>query len=563
MLTRAAPQSHRRTPIVMLFLVIALLATACRTSQVAVPIDPEPRAAATPTPAEPVQPTPTSVPIAEPTPEPVATPEPTATEDPAPAVTPGVSPVAVADLLVLSTLRGVECPSDVAAGQVTCSVATIPLDVDRPVVGENVEVMVALVDNGDPNGVGPVVFLNGGPGVGTITQARNFVGASHDVLFVDHRGTGYSNPKLDCPEIDDLWEAQFSDDPAVRLPDDGPLTAAYGACGARLAQQGIDFDHFNTRSAAVDIELLRQLFGYDQWSIWGISYGTRLGLTIMRDHPHGVRAAVLDSVLPFEVDFFATIPENGLRAITALDQACDNDRCASDHGDFFTTLAELVVELNETPIVVPATRPGSGEQFPFRVDGEQLVDLVFTQLYSTRALPSLPRQISRAEFGGLEEIVASFVTRRDPTQFDLSIGLYYATWCREEFPFYDESTDDDVLRQLEPQFGTAVADALSSDGIDVFCEAFTAEPAPAVEDEPLASEIPTLIFAGSFDPITPPSWSRQVAEQLPNSFYVEMANHGHGMSTSCPVSIRLAFLIEPTTAPETTCADQTGAPDFE
>jgi len=79
----------------------------------------------------------------------------------------------------------------------------------------------------------------------------------------------------------------------------------------------------------------------------------------------------------------------------------------------------------------------------------------------------------------------------------------------------------------------------------------------------LVSQIPTLVFAGTFDPITPPSWSQQVAESLPNSFYVEMPNHGHGMSTSCPVNIRVAFLIDPLAAPDRSCADQTGAPDFE
>ncbi|MGZ0176884.1 MAG: alpha/beta fold hydrolase [Acidimicrobiales bacterium] len=237
-----------------------------------------------------------------------------ATAEPSQAsLTPEPSPVAtVADLLVMSSLRGTKCPADVRADQVSCSIATLPRDVDAHMPGATVEIMVALVDNGDPNNVGPVVFLQGGPGVGSVTQAGSFVGAAHDLLFVDQRGTGYSTPKLNCPEVDVLWEAQYSDNPAVRISDgDALLKAAYTDCGQRLASQGIDFNQFNTRSSAVDIELLRQLFGYDEWSIWGSSYGARLGLTIMRDHPDGIRAAVLDSVVPFEVDFFATIPGYG------------------------------------------------------------------------------------------------------------------------------------------------------------------------------------------------------------------------------------------------------------
>ena len=554
---------QRRWELGKLLVVFALISVGCGSTTVArVGDDAAPTIVAVASPA------PTFVPslIQTPETEPTVSPAVRATAEPSQAsLTPEPSPVAtVADLLVMSSLRGTKCPADVRADQVSCSIATLPRDVDAHMPGATVEIMVALVDNGDPNNVGPVVFLQGGPGVGSVTQAGSFVGAAHDLLFVDQRGTGYSTPKLNCPEVDVLWEAQYSDNPAVRISDgDALLEAAYTDCGQRLASQGIDFNQFNTRSSAVDIELLRQLFGYDEWSIWGSSYGARLGLTIMRDHPDGIRAAVLDSVVPFEVDFFATIPENGMRAIKALDQACDSAPCASDHGDFMSALSELVLELNENPVVVTATRPASGQLFPFRVDGEQLIDLVFTQLYSTRSLRALPRQVSRANFGGLEEMVATFVSLRDPARFDLSLGLYYTTWCREEFPFYDESIDDELLLDLEAQFGTAVAGALSSDGVETYCDVFDVTPAPALENDRLISPIRTLVFAGAFDPITPPSWSRQVADSLPNSVYVEMPNHGHGMATSCPSAIRLEFLMDPAVAPETSCADQAGGPKFE
>ena len=551
----------RQTRRLSLFLLIAVLAVACRATPSRVA-----ETAATAAPAT-TGPTPTRVAAATTVPPPATVPSSVppvvsttvATVPPVPAT----RAVNIGELLALSSLQPVDCPADVSADQVSCSIAVLPLNIYVPVAGENVELMVAFVDNGDPNGVGPVAFLQGGPGVGSVTAARNFVGATHDVLFVDQRGTGYSTPKLNCPEVDDLWLAHYTDDPAVRISDDESMvTASYQACATRLMAGGINFDHFNTTAAAADVELLRQLFGYDEWSIWGISYGTRLGLTIMRDHPNGVRSAVLDSIVPFEVDFFAAIPGNGIRSMTALDQACDDDRCAADHGDFLDNLSALVLELSQNPVVVSATRPGSGDRFPFRVDGETLIDLVFTQLYSTGSLRALPRQIARADAGGLSEIVATFMTRRDPNAFDLSIGLYYTTWCREELPFYDDSGDDELLRSLEPRFGDAVAGALSSDGVQQLCDFFMVAPSAPLDDEPLESPIPTLVFAGAFDPITPPAWSKQVADALTNSTYVELADHGHGMATSCPANIRLAFLIDPSALVDTTCADDTGAPDF-
>jgi len=533
---------------------------------------------ATPAPTPPVEttvePTPEPPPTAVPTVAPVptatavppatATPVPTATATPEATVTPEPVPPPLGDALAMSTLTSVACPADVAGNQVTCAVATLPLNPFSPDPSETVTLMTALVDNDDLSTIGPVVFLQGGPGVGSVTNAKRFAGRSHDVLFVDQRGTGYSIPKLDCPEADENWVGQFSNDPAVRLPNAGTARiAAYRQCSQRLANQGVDLNAFNTAAAAADIELLRQLFEYEQWSLWGISYGTRLGLTVMRDYPDGVRAAVLDSIVPFEVDFFATLPENAFRSITALDGSCDDTVCAEAHGDFLENLAEVAQELNQNPAIVQATRPSSGTRFPFRVGGTELIDMVFIQLYSTSSLRALPRQISRADFGGIEELVASYVSRRDPEAIDLAIGLYYATWCREEFPFYDSSVDDAILAELQPAFGTAFSDSLSSDGLEQVCEIFKVSPAGVLEDQPLVSDIPTLVFAGAFDPITPPQWSRQVADQLTSVTYVEMADHGHGMSSVCTATIRFAFLQSPSDTPDISCALTTPGPAFE
>jgi len=462
----------------------------------------------------------------------------------------------------MSSIADVDCPEGARAVQVSCWVATVPLDAANPKPDQMVELMVAYVDNGDPRGVGSVVFLQGGPGVGSVQLASGFVRGPHDAYFVDQRGTGYSTPKLACPEVEANWQLRLTDDDATRIGDNEDI-AAYAACSKRLTADGISFDSFNTTAAATDIEIIRQLLGQEPWHLWGISYGTRIGLAIMRDHPRGVRSAVLDSVVPFEVDFFATIPENGWRAMTALDEACDDDQCTADHGDFLENLSALVLRLNEEPVVLPATRSVTGEQFMFRVDGEALLDMVFTQLYSTRALRALPRQIARPDAGGLEEIVANYVARRDPNAFDLSTGLYYTTWCREEFPFHDSAVDDQLLDELSERFGNAIADSLSTDGVDEICALFEVAASPAIDDQPLTSDIPTLVFAGRFDPITPPAWSRQVADALANATYIEMPDHGHGMTGLCTSSLRVAFLLAPDDVLDPACVPQSTGPDFE
>lgn len=474
----------------------------------------------------------------------------------------GVLPAAYA----LSSLQAVACPAGAQDAAVSCYFARTPAAANNPSADTMVDLMVSVVDNGDPSGIGPVFYLQGGPGIGSVQYSDRYVGLDHDVVLVDQRGTGSSIPKLGCGEVDDLWVAERTNEAAVRLDDvAGTITIvdAYVACVDRLKASGVDLNLFDTTNAANDFALVRQLLGYSEWSIWGVSYGTRLGLTIMRDHPQALRAAVLDSVVPFEVDFFATVPENGLRSMTAVTQACNASACGTTYGDFLSNLGALAQRLDQDPVVLTVTRPSSGQQFAYRVNGKELLAMVFTQLYSTERLRSLPRQIAAADYGGLEEIVVNYVRRRDPEAFDLSLGAYYATWCSEEYPFYDHTRDDALLAQTYGQFGTGFALALSSDGVANVCSKFNVRRSSSTDNTALTSPIPTLVMAGSLDPITPPAWSRQVADALTTSYYVELADHGHGMTGACTAGIRLQFLINPNLPPDNSCAVSVGSPTFE
>ncbi len=43
---------------------------------------------------------------------------------------------------------------------------------------------------------------------------------------------------------------------------------------------------------------LRVALGIDSWNVYGVSYGSKLALIVLRDHPQGIRSVVLDSVSP-------------------------------------------------------------------------------------------------------------------------------------------------------------------------------------------------------------------------------------------------------------------------
>jgi hypothetical protein len=95
------------------------------------------------------------------------------------------------------------------------------------------------------------------------------------------------------------------------------------------------------------------------------------------------------------------------------------------------------------------------------------------------------------------------------------------------------------------------------------CRAWNVAPAPAIENALVKNDALPLIFAGEFDPDTPPDWGRQLLDSMPNAFYVEMRGRSHGAGFSpCGGEITMAFLRAPGSAPAVDCALKTRGADF-
>src|SRR5207302_4130586 len=108
-----------------------------------------------------------------------------------------------------------------------------------------------------------------------------------DAIIFDQRGVGYSVPALNCPPVggrDPMSAALESVSDLARCRDD-------------VVREGIPLDAYTIPESAADVNDIRQALGYAQLDLYGLSYGTKLALAVMRDFPTTVRSAVLDSVL--------------------------------------------------------------------------------------------------------------------------------------------------------------------------------------------------------------------------------------------------------------------------
>ena len=173
-----------------------------------------------------------------------------------------------------------------------------------------------------------------------------------DLVFFDQRGTGYSEPSLACPEFIDLTLDILDDDLSLAQGNQRQLEAL-AACGDRLLQEGIDLTAYNSAENAADVADLRLVLGYEEWNLYGVSYGTRLAQTIVRDHPEGIRSIILDSAYPLAANIQLETAVNADRAFALFFAGCAADpACAVAYPDLEQVFAELVVQLNESPLVV-------------------------------------------------------------------------------------------------------------------------------------------------------------------------------------------------------------------
>lgn len=376
----------------------------------------------------------------------------------------------------------------------------------------------------------PLFVFEGGPGGGAATLAFSRVPMfrrfqrDRDIVLVDQRGTGGSNP-LDCsPEVprdvDDL--STLDDDPTMR----------YRACLERL---DADPRLYTTELAMDDIDDVRVHLGYDRINVWGGSYGTRAALVYLKRHDGSVRSVVLDGVAPTDMRLPLYAARDSQRALDRLIDDCSRDPvCAREFPSLKQSVATLWERLAARPKVT-VTHPRTGMPAEVTMTPRLAGSVVFTSLYSPEVSALLPRLLTDASEGRFQGLLALAFTRDSP-KGAMSDGLYLSVVCAEDRP---RITAEDIARESQGRFMGAMMFETQMRP----CEFW---PRGAVADEyyaPVTSTRPVLILSGENDPVTPPSWGEGVARHLPNARHIVVPGAGHiTLTRGCVPELVSAFL---------------------
>ncbi|MEY3013679.1 MAG: alpha/beta fold family hydrolase [Pseudomonadota bacterium] len=428
-----------------------------------------------------------------------------------------------------------------------CRTVRVPAGPAAP--DREVELFVAMLDAGSPDPQrAPLFFLAGGPGqaasrvAAAVLPSLRKVRRQRALVFVDQRGTGHSAP-LDCrltePGRDALLDV-FAD---TLAPD-----------AVRRCRSGVTWplSAYGTAQASDDLDAVRRALGLSRVALYGISYGTRLGLVHLARHGGTVEAAIFDGVLPAEVPLFDSFDVDGQAALQTLARDCLAEApCARAYGDVSVAVGRLLDGLSE-PRTVVARHPRTGQRVSLRVTRAGVALALRALLYDADVAATLPMAVSRAvadDFGPLWTATALLVDGADRTT---DAGLMLAVTCAEDVPRLSNG--------LRVGF---VGDAMVAQ-IRAACAVFeapAAAPLPAAAS--LADAPPVLLLSGALDPVTPPRHAERLAQRH-GWLHRVLPGVGHGAGRhGCGPSVMAEFLAEPRSArPDLDCGRPTRRPPF-
>ncbi len=366
----------------------------------------------------------------------------------------------------------------------------------------------------------PLVFITGGPGSTALRNARWmkywWYLEDRDLILIEQRGTGYSDPCLDCREMEAAWREGL--DPALEEEEREELEEkALKACRERWREAKIELGMYQTDAIVTDLEEMRQVLGYDQLNLLAISYGTKIAQAMMAKYPTSVRSAVLDSPMPLEARYDEVSAKHLKEAWGRLwkDWREENPGKRDLEEEWKTYLEGLV----EEPLQLSITNPASGGTQVWPIGPTEV--LACFNLSKTGSIPQIPRQVAALIDGDTSWLVERLggVFQVGTAQY---LGMRLSVWCAEESPYNDWAAVDDQT-ELGPVWAGIQSEVFRRPEAAIW----DVPAAPEYLTQPLQTDIPVLLIVGTYDPDTPVNWARQLHDHLPNSHLFVFPRYGH------------------------------------
>jgi pimeloyl-ACP methyl ester carboxylesterase len=398
------------------------------------------------------------------------------------------------------TLSVAENPALPGGRRIALNIAWVPADEEADVLPD------------------PVFMLAGGPGQAATDSYPQVAAAFRDVLkkrnviLVDQRGTGHSNPlacKDDAGTPDDA-DASADADAARRFAE---------RCRALLSKKA-DLRFYTTTDAIRDLDDVRKAIGAAQVNLVGISYGTRVAQQYAMRYPHSTRTIVLDSVAPNTL-YLGNEFAGNLEAALDLQfgQCGKTPACAKALGNPRSRLDALMAKLRSDPPLVRYRDASSGEIREERLLPAHVAGLMRMYAYTPLASSLLPLQLNEAANGRYEGLMALSKMLGSAMSEQMTFGMQLSVICSEDAAGF----------KADPAAAGTLLGNQFSEYLGAQCQAWPKGAMPADFHAPLATKVPALLMSGEFDPVTPPRYGDAVVKTLANGRHLLARGQGHNV----------------------------------
>lgn len=395
----------------------------------------------------------------------------------------------------------------------------------------------------------PIFYFEGGPGLAATNAAPFYADSAnpyrlqHDIVLIDVRGTGDSNP-LHCRQL------QYKEGLEQQLSEMYP-TQNVMDCYDSLSQFA-DLTQYTTTNMAIDIDEVRKWLGYDKITLFGLSYGGRLAQVYMKMFPNSVESCVLwsptktSSRMPL---YHAQYAEASIKKI--FEDCKEDSLCNKTFQNIENEFRELIKRGNQEPFKFEI-KSQSGENKTIAIPLHSFNSKIRSLMYSPYGIRQIPFIIHQSYLGNWQPFISLFPADSSFDSF-LAEGLYLCVTCTEDVPYITNQEADSLTA------GTFMGDYRIQQQLNA-CKYWTKGSIPKDFFDPVESNIPTLVLSGYFDPVTPPSMAEQIVITLPNSFLIPIRTMSHrfeGLSNpECFNKMVIDFFNNPYKEPNSDCSNE-------
>jgi pimeloyl-ACP methyl ester carboxylesterase len=369
----------------------------------------------------------------------------------------------------------------------------------------------------------PIVYLAGGPGgsgIGTAAGPRFAVFQAlrevADVIAFDQRGTGRSNEITPCvPPVSTASPVIVTRDSVITQ-----YRRELQECFARWTAAGVAIDGYTTRENAADIDALRGALGVEKISLWGISYGSHLGLATLKYHGAGIHRAVFAGIEGLDQTVKRPAVFDSL--IGRVQRLIDRDSSARQaYPDLAATMRRVHAKLNASPARVTIPAAGGRAETVVIFDALPVQVLVGGVMSDPSGIAQVPL-LYRAMEAGMYAPIAAMVCREFcalsggyrgmPEAMDIASGIS----ARRLALIRREATTGILGDAINFPMPHVAGMRPSLDLGDAF-------------RAPLRSDVPTLFISGTLDGRTSPTEAREEIRGLRRGTHLIVENGGHNI----------------------------------